>query len=367
MRGEKSAAWWRVRALLLALGLGGCTSSSAQQVPPPDEPPALRGTAPEQAVILLPLGGPLQNKNAELSGLAWYGEHLVMLPQYPGWENDGAPCLYTVSKADILARLEHTTSEPLAPRCIRFDGGGLEKRIPGFEGYEAIAFAGDQAYLTVEANRRTGKGFVVTGHLAPDLSVLKLEAASQVSLPLPSEVSNAGFEALVVSEDRVLALYEANGANVNRAPAAESFTRSLAPSGQLALPAIEYRVTDATSLDAAGRFWVVNYSFPGSANAYKPAADPLVARYGTGPTHAQKPQVERLIELQVKPSGIVLTDRPPLQLQLSGEAARNWEGLVRLDERGFLLVTDKFPGTLLGFVPGPGPAPGNTASAPDAQ
>jgi hypothetical protein len=347
--------------------MAGCTSSSAQQVPLADVPPALRGTAPEQAVTLLPLGGPLQSENAELSGLAWYGAHLVMLPQYPGWEKDGAPCLYTVSKADILARLEHTAAEPLVPRCIRFDSGGLEKRIPGFEGYEAIGFAGDQAYLTVETSQRTGKGFLVTGRIAPDLSMLKLEASPQATLALPSDVSNAGFETLVMGEDRVLALYEANGANVNRAPAAESFTRSLVPSGKLAFPSIEHRITDATSMDAAGRFWVMNYRFPGSSHAYKPAPDPLMARYGTGPTHAQKPQVERLIELQVQPGGIVFTERPPLQLQLSSEAPRNWEGVVRLDERGFLLVSDKFPGTLLGFVPGPGTAAGTPPAPPGAQ
>jgi hypothetical protein len=36
-----------------------------------------------------------------------------------------------------------------------------------------------------------------------------------------------------------------------------------------------------------------------------------------------------------------------------GGLGRNWEGLVRLDDRGFLLVTDLFPGTILGFVPAP--------------
>jgi hypothetical protein len=351
MRGEKRPVRWRDRALLLPLVLTGCASKWAQPVALGDVPPALQGTAPEQAVTLLPLGGPLQSENAELSGLAWYGEHLVMLPQYPGWRSDSAPCLYTVSKADVLARLENTASGPLEPLCIPFDSGGLEKRIPGFEGYEAIGFAGDQAYLTVETRQGTGKGFLVTGRIAPDLSVLRLEASPQAELPLPAKVSNAGFETLVVGGDRLLALYEANGVRVNKAPAAESFDQTLSPSGKLTLPSIEYRVTDATSMDSEGRFWVMNYSFPGTAHAYDPAPDPLVARYGTGPTHAQKPQVERLIELQVRPTGIVLTDRPPLQLQLSGEAPRNWEGLVRLEERGFLLVTDKFPGTLLGFVP----------------
>lgn len=353
VRGEESPVRRMVRALMLSLGLAGCASNSAQPAPLADVPPALRGKAPEQPVVLLSLGGPLQSDNAELSGLAWYGEHLVMLPQYPGWEHDGTPCLYTVSKADLLARLDHTASGPLEPRCIVFDSGGLEKRITAFEGYEAIGFAGDRAFLTVETHQRTGKGFLVTGRIAPDLSVLKLEAAPQATLPLPSDVSNAGFEALVVGEDRVLALYEANGARVNPAPAAQSFDQSMAHPGKLSLPAIEYRITDATSLDAAGRFWVMNYNYPPTQHHFKPAPDPFMARYGTGPTHAQKPQVERLIELQVNDVGIVLTDRPPIQLQLTSEVPRNWEGLVRLDDRGFLLATDKFPGTLLGFVPWP--------------
>ncbi|HEX5754219.1 MAG TPA: hypothetical protein VFZ09_49005 [Archangium sp.] len=350
MRGDNRRVGWRVRALLLPLVLAGCAS---KQAPAANVPLALQGTAPEQAVTLLPLGGPLQSENAELSGLAWYGEHLVMLPQYPGWRNDGTSCLYTVSKADVLARLDNTASGPLEPRCIPFDSGGLEKRIPGFEGYEAIGFVGEQAYLSVEARQSTGKGFLVTGRIAPDLSVLKLEAAPQAVLSLPAQVANAGFETLVVGGDRLLALYEANGVRVNPAPAAESFDRSLTSAGRLSLPSIEYRVTDATSLDPEGRFWVMNYSFPGTSRAYDPAPDPLMARYGTGPAHAKKPQVERLIELQVRPTGIVLTDRPPLQLRLSDEAPRNWEGVVRLDGRGFLLVTDKFPGTLLGFVPSP--------------
>jgi hypothetical protein len=337
---------------MLSLGLAGCATSSSQPAALAGVPSELQGKAREQAVTLLPLSGPLQSENAELSGLAWYGEHLVMLPQYPGWKRDGTSCLYTVSKADILARLDHTASGPLEPRCIVFDSGGLEKGISSFEGYEAIGFSGDQAYLTVETHQRTGKGFIVTGRMAPDLSVLKLEASPQVTLPLQAEVSNAGFEALVVSEDRVLALYEANGSRANPAPAAESLDRSLADARKLTLPSIEFRTTDATSLDSAGRFWVMNYNFPATQHHFKPAPDPLMARYGTGPTHAQKPQVERLIELQVKTDGIVLTDRPPIQLQLSSDA-RNWEGLVRLDDRGFLLVTDKFPGTLLGFVPGP--------------
>ncbi|MGD9316494.1 MAG: hypothetical protein PVG56_06655, partial [Anaerolineae bacterium] len=76
-----------------------------------------------------------------------------------------------------------------------------------------------------------------------------------------------------------------------------------------------------------------------------------------GPTHAQAETVERLLEFEYSESGIDLVDRPPIQLELMdsflGGLGRNWEGLARLDDRGFLLVTDLFPGTILGFVPAP--------------
>ena len=51
-------------------------------------------------------------------------------------------------------------------------------------------------------------------------------------------------------------------------------------------------------------------------------------------------------------TGIQRTDKSPIQLEL-GLLPRNWEGIVRLDNRGFLLVTDQYPVTILAFVPSP--------------
>ena len=61
--------------------------------------------------------------------------------------------------------------------------------------------------------------------------------------------------------------------------------------------------------------------------------------------------VARLLEFELTETGIELADRPPIQLELHPLELRNWEGIVRLEDRGFLLVTDKFPETILGFVP----------------
>ena len=60
--------------------------------------------------------------------------------------------------------------------------------------------------------------------------------------------------------------------------------------------------------------------------------------------------MERLVELNYSSDGITLADSAPIQLTLDGDNARNLEGLVVLDNQGFLMVTDKFPSTMLIFV-----------------
>ena len=115
---------------------------------------------------------------------------------------------------------------------------------------------------------------------------------------------------------------------------------------------IEYRVTDATTLDDRDRFWVINYHWPGAP--WHTGACEITERYGQGASHARCRTVERLVELQRTAQGIQATDRAPVQLELlDDEHPRNWEGIVRLPGRGFLLVTDEHPTTIFAFVPYP--------------
>jgi hypothetical protein len=100
-----------------------------------------------------------------------------------------------------------------------------------------------------------------------------------------------------------------------------------------------------------GRFWAINYFFPGDAEQIDPAPDSLAEEYGEGPTHTRFTTVERLVEFQYTDTGILRTATAPIQLQLiDDDHSRNWEGLARLEGQGFLIVTDKHPETILGFV-----------------
>ncbi len=75
-------------------------------------------------------------------------------------------------------------------------------------------------------------------------------------------------------------------------------------------------------------------------------------RFGVGRSHRGRRTVERFVELEVTAAGIQCTDTAPLELELGRGPGRNWEGIVRFQDRGFLVVTDKHPASMLAFVPG---------------
>ncbi len=333
-------------ALTLLTMLSGCTQSHT--APQSSTTPA---TPTEHPVTLLPLDGPLASRKAEISGMAWYKDWLILLPQYPARFGDGGGALFALSRADIEAAVDGDIAT-LHPRAVPLDDANLRNSIAGFEGFEAIAFDGERVYLTIESSPNgTMMGHLVSGSIKPDLSAIHLQAQPQADIQPQANLSNTSDEALIIVPEGLATFYEANGTNVNPSPVAHLFDATLAPQGTLPFPTLEYRVTDASSVDAEGRFWVINYFWPGDKDKLQPATDTLAQKYGQGATHCSSDTVERLVELQFHKDGITLTDQPPIQLELLPKDARNWEGLVRFGDRGFLLATDTYPETMLGFVP----------------
>lgn len=306
----------------------------------------------ELTVTGILLEGPVAKPDAEISGMTWYGDTLILLPQHP--DRFGGN-LFALRKADILAYIDGTAPQPLTPVTIPFVSTAL-KQLPGYEGLEAIAIVDDQVFVTIEA-RAGGSmlGYVAAGTIAPDLSEIRLADAAPTQIMPQAPIVNFSDETIVADGDGVLTIYESNGANVNPEPVAHLFDTSLQPAGTLSFPNVEYRITDATALDEHRRFWTINYLFPGELSKLDPADDQLIMKYGLGDSHAKSDIVERLVEFELGENGITLTEAAPLQLQLLDiDIARNWEGIARLDERdGFLLSTDKFPTTLLVFVQAP--------------
>ena len=337
--------------VLLTLTVTGCI----RWLPPPFALPGagfttVRPAPPvEQTVFSVALPDPLADSWAEFSGLSWSGDQLILLPQFPArFDNQ----LFALDQQEIVDYLMGRRNEPPNPRFILLDDWAVQSQISGSEGYEAIAIRDNRVYMTIESRQRTGMmGYLVSGELAPDLSTLTLDGTTITPIVPQSSLSNLSDEAIVLLGNQVVTFYEANGFLVNFNPVAHLFAAAtLAPVGELPLPHIEYRVTDATAADAEGRFWLFNYFYPGDSNLL-----PFVRRLGgVVPTGNEARPVERLLEFQVTPTGIVRTDTPALPLQLlPNNVARNWEGVVRLQTaelNGFLIVTDSFPETILAYV-----------------
>jgi hypothetical protein len=215
---------YRHLALLASLVLGVCTCTLPASTPPAATPlttaaPILVSTAtemPAQAIALtptptftltatptpevevtseqpvkvIPLAGPMATKEAEISGMSWYGDKLILLPQYPenyGSGPDGA--LFYLNKADIIDFLDGRHAGPLVPVEIPLTAPGLT-HIPGYEGLEAIAISGEQVFVTVEAKPDKMLGYLISGRMATNLSGISLNTGRMAPIQPQADLPN---------------------------------------------------------------------------------------------------------------------------------------------------------------------------------
>ena len=307
--------------------------------------------------LLLPLAGPLADPVAEVSGMTWRGDTLVIMPQFPDlFADEGLMGFFAFSKQEILDALDDEGRNPLQPHLVLCRGPGLLGIVRGFDGLEAMCCIGQRFYMTVEAKDDTVMaGYLVSGQFDMVDGVVVMDMTRMSSIPMGLNIPNIAEETIIIDGQRVITISEANGLNINPAPQAKVFNADAEFTGLLPMPQIEYRVTDATALDSDRRFWVINYYYPPEREKLDPAPDPELARFGDPASFDPDRCIERLLELQLTADDrIIRTDTPPLNLELLPDGkCRNWEAVVRLDDRGFLLMTDKYPGTLLAFVPFP--------------
>ncbi len=295
---------------------------------------------------VIPLEGLITNPKQEISGLDWFENNLVLLP-----ENLGG-FLFMISKNEIYASLNSDNPKPIKPKQTPFLTPDYSKLIPGFEGFESIAFNGNRFVVTLEA--KEGKkmhGYITWGTIDPNTLEANISEQIPLELPMPVQVNNMTYESALFDGDNVILFYEANGKNIRNSVWQYVVSMKDYSVSTIDYPHIEYRITDVTRLDEQNNFWAINYLWKGDKKRLKPALDPIVVMFGEGETHQNSEAVERLIEFELRDGEIQLTTHEPIQIELDENESRNWEGIVRLDKKGFLIATDKFPGSLLGFIP----------------
>lgn len=302
-----------------------------------------------QSIVEIPLSGSITKKKAELSGMAWIGDTLVLLPQYPEEFGPNEGALFAIPKQVIFDYLDGKSREPITPYKITLNAPGLKTSIRDYEGFEAIGYWNQTIYLTIESGKNNNMmGYLVSGTISSDLTEITLDTSHVVEIEPAIQMDNRTDEALIVTQNKIFTFFEINGAGLNPHPAAHVFSLDLTPQGTISFPTLEYRVTDA-ALGPNGEIWIINSVSPNDTELFT-KSDPLIENYNNGTMDIQ--HVERLVKLNFSTSGITLANKPLIQIAL-GKDSRNWEGLVLLDDRGFLLVTDKRPDTILGFIPMP--------------
>lgn len=301
----------------------------------------------ERLVTEITLEGSAKDKSLEMSGLTWYKDKLILLPQYIDYDD---PAFYSISKSRINKWLNEKSRKPIIPQKIKLKLPDFRKSIKGYQGFEAICFDGRNVYLIIESkDDDLMRSYIVMGVISRDNSLIEINNDSLTEIPVPVNIKNMAFESLIKHRNQILAIFEANGKNIYPDPKIVSFDRSLRKSKLLAFQNLEYRLTDATKVDNKSRFWALNFYWPGEKKRLKPAFDEVLEKVDEGVTHKMHDHVERLVEYKIYKNKIERTETEPIQFVINKES-RNWEGVVRFDKKGFIVVVDEYPRTILAFV-----------------
>ena len=286
------------------------------------------------------LEGDLAERELEASGLTWYNDNLIILPQFPHkWEDQFDGVLFFISKKRIESYISGENKTPISGEKIYFSAEDLDEigKRRG-SGYEAITFVGDSLYVAIESVSGDGStSYVVAGVIDFEEKKITLNANSKIEVKSQTGIHNIAEETILFYNSSVFTIHEANGKNVNKLPIVNKLNRNLTEIEKITFPNIEYRITDATSVDSNGKFFAINYFYPGEYEKLKPNLS----------EEEKDKAIEQILEFQILDDEIVRTTKPPLVIS-KGESKKgnNWEGIVRLND-GFLLITDMFPETIL--------------------
>ena len=292
------------------------------------------------------------DKNAEYSSLCWYGENLILLPQYPSYFRSkiDKDVIFMITENHLSNAIKNKGKKVVEIKKIEVVNNRTYKILPGYEGFEAICYDGDYFYLTVEYNSTSNKAVLVKARLSDDNSQMKILNEDHIILDLPTNVSNASYESIFVYDNHIYVIYEANGRTVNKNRIAKKISKDFQTVEDISFESIEYRITDVTSFDETGRGWATNYFWPGDANSYLPYEDFIPNKFAD--ENNVELGVERIVPLIITDNKIIYDkSREPIYIKKEKrDESYNWEGIVKYRNNSFLLVTDKFPKTVLRFL-----------------
>ena len=279
-----------------------------------------------QSYIEVPLDGLITDRKQEISGMTTYKDNLILLP-----ENLNGYYFY-IPFDEIMNTLR--TGDKILPVQKTFTTRKLKERYPGLDGFEAIAFNGDNVYIMVEV--RMGDkmaGLLLWGTITPSTMEIDIPEENVMLISTPVQIDNFSFESLTIINGQLIMLYETNGWRTISKPFQYVVNLEDMSLNKTPFPHMDFRITDATSV-VDNKFWAINYYWTGDKEV-------LGVKDTIG--------IERLVEFKLGSTGITRSTSNYITLQ-NTEFPHNWEGLVRFND-GFLICTDKWPKMILGYIP----------------
>ena len=140
----------------------------------------------EVEVVKLPLNEFTSDRNLEFSGLCWYKDYLVMLPQYPSKIKGGN--FFYLSKSNIIESIKNQS--PLEPKLIKVNLEGLEQYEGFGSGYEAVIFNKDTLFASIEYYKGDETvSLIVKGIIDSNKMTIDFDEKTLLELP-----NNSGLE-----------------------------------------------------------------------------------------------------------------------------------------------------------------------------
>ena len=273
----------------------------------------------------IPLGGLVTDRKQEISGMTIHRNNVILLP-----ENLNGYYFY-IPFIEITNTLN--TGDTILPVQKTLTTRKLKERYSGLDGFEAIAFNGDDVYIMIEV-RIDGKmaGLLIWGSIIPSTMEIDIPEENLMLIKPPAQIDNFSFESLTITDGQLIMIYETNGHKTINRPFQYVVNLDDMSINKTPFPHIDFRLTDATSV-IDNRFWMINYYWTGDKKVLG-VEDTL--------------SIERLVEFKLGYNGIERSNSEYITLD-NLDDPHNWEGLIRFGN-GFLICTDKWPRMVLGYI-----------------
>ena len=242
---------------------------------------------------------------------------MLVLPQYPSRFNPDTSKIFFIEKSEINNFIDGKSQGPINYGFFSIDISGIEKFFSLGSGFESLTVNNNYIFLTIEyMEKGSTRSILIKGEIDSLENRIILDKSSITEINHKLSLYNISDESILYFDDKIIPIFEVYGYNINSHPKVPVFSTGFDLISEWKFPTVEYRITDATSVDDSGRFWAINYFYPGDNDKLNPAKDNLFEKYGIGESHKNYDPVERIVEFQIVNNKIIISQNPPLYIKL---------------------------------------------------